>query len=328
MLNSFFLWSHVFLYSHLSSPHKSVFSGGCLVLAGCLVGYAVVDKYQQQEHRNDYEAVQDAPQQAEHPLPLDQIGDQCPRTGSPKKERTEEHQTLKAPHFSTEQYQVVDARGHDSQPDDNPEETRNSTTFEPVTNVEENTDEESAVAVFLAIKGPAVCTFLVFTVTLCLFPGWISQLRSSQMCQSRNRLDNDLYVPRTFVLFNAGDLIGRLLSEKVPVQEIRHFSKKLVAAAVCRLIFFPLLLMCAADEHPYDNFLPTINSDTYSTAIQFLFALTNGLLVSCSFMYAPHLVAHCMGMQERASEMMTFAVFFGLLSGSLLSFPFSHLAHT
>jgi hypothetical protein len=60
--------------------------------------------------------------------------------------------------------------------------------------------------------------------------------------------------------------------------------------------------------------------------VQFFFAVSNGLLVSTSFMWSPHLVGHTTELQERASEMMTFAVYFGLLAGSLLTFPFLQLA--
>jgi equilibrative nucleoside transporter 1/2/3 len=191
------------------------------------------------------------------------------------------------------------------------------------TDLEEYTEEENEVAVFSAIKGPATCIFLTFTVTLCLFPSWLSQLRSSHECETHFRLSNDLYVPFSFVVFNLGDLAGRLMSEKVPVERLRHMSLKLVIAAACRVVFFPLLLFCVSEAS--DRHMMTIESDFYSLVVQFLFAFTNGILLSCSFMYAPHLVAHNTGMQERASEMMTFAVYFGLLSGSLLSFPFSQL---
>ena len=157
-----------------------------------------------------------------------------------------------------------------------------------------------------------------------LSPGFISQLRSVHQCDTHFRLANDLYVPMSFVVFNVGDLSGRIISEWVPVTHIRNLTGKLIAAALSRLVFLPpLFLLCfTQDKRSW-----AISSDTYSLAVQLFFAVTNGLLVSCSFMHAPNLVAQKPGMQERASELMTFAVFFGLLTGSLLSFPFSKFAN-
>jgi equilibrative nucleoside transporter 1/2/3 len=156
---------------------------------------------------------------------------------------------------------------------------------------------------------------------LCLFPGYITTLRSTHECDTHFRLKNDLYVPLSFVVFNMGDFAGRLASAKVPVERISHLSLKLIVAAASRVIFFPLLLLCVAGDH--DRNTMAVESDFYSLLVQFAFAFTNGILVSCSFMHAPHLVAHNTGMQERSSEIMTFALSFGLLSGSLFSFPFS-----
>lgn len=279
------------------------FLGGCGILFCCLVGYSYISKYQRSEHRDDYEPVQDN---------NSEVDEQSPRIGLEMNERVQE----RAASESLDTFQDEDNSTDQQNTEDPPSHSAN----EPV-DLEEYIEEESEAAVFSAIKGPASCIFLTFTVTLCLFPSWISQLRSTHECESHFRLTNDLYVPFSFVVFNLGDLAGRLCSEKVPVERIRHMSLKLVIASVCRVAFFPLLLFCASEVsglHPM-----TIESDFYSLVVQFLFAFTNGILISCSFMHAPHLVAHTTGMQERASEMMSFAVFFGLLSGSLLSFPFS-----
>ena len=145
-------------------------------------------------------------------------------------------------------------------------------------------------------------------------------------------------------MFNVGDLTGRLLSSKVPVTQIRNMSTKLVVGSLVRGIFFLLFMLCVtsndvgsgSDDHQVHNQGDgrdsngngrfKIHSDMYSFIVQFLFACTNGLLISCSFMYASSRVEHTTDMQERSSEMLTFAIGFGLLSGSLLSFPFANIA--
>jgi hypothetical protein len=114
-----------------------------------------------------------------------------------------------------------------------------------------------------------------------------------------------------------------MLAEMIPVNQVVHLSRKLVAGAILRALFFPLFLTCLSTVGS-KSFV--IQSDLYSLMVQFLFAVSNGLLVSTSFMWSPHLVGHTTGMQERASEIMTFSVCFGLLSGSLLAFPFLQMA--
>jgi len=313
-------------YTDLDWAVFGYFFAGCVVLACCLVGYTVINRYRQQEYRDDYEAVQDSP------LVLDE---QSPRVGLEMKEqRDANEECLVEPTIipATQSY-------HDANDGLRPEPPSTTMTVggangvetfedELIVESEEYSEEENELAVFSAIKGPATCIFLVFTGTLCLFPSWVSQLRSAHECQAHFRLWNDLYVPMSFVVFNVGDLTGRVLSEKVPVTHIRHMSTKLVLAALCRLVFLPLFLLCVTEHRrsPSSSWLAVIPSDFYSTTVQFFFALTNGLLVSCSFMHAPSLVAHNSGMQERASEIMTFAVSFGLLSGSMLSFPFANVA--
>ncbi len=322
------LWGSSLTCSPYSQTDWAVFGyflAGCLVLAACLVGYTIINRFQKQEHRDDYETI--------HDTPITPILDEpSPRLGlEMKNQRAESEQCTMEPTSAptTQSYHgeermpsvselmspssLVVAEGGAS---DN---FSDELSVEP----EEYTEEESELAVFSAIKGPATCIFLVFSLTLCLFPSWVSQLRSARECQTHFRLANDLYAPLSFVVFNIGDLTGRVLSEKVPVTHIRHLSTKLVAAALGRLLLFPpLFLLCVNQESRSWH----VHSDIYSFVVQFLFAITNGLLVSCSFMHAPHLVAHNTSMQERASEMMTFAVSFGLLTGSLLSFPFASLA--
>ncbi|VEU43385.1 unnamed protein product [Pseudo-nitzschia multistriata] len=179
-------------------------------------------------------------------------------------------------------------------------------------------------SILWAIKGPAVCIFLTFTITLAVFPSWISELRSSHECENRFRFDNDLYVPLSFVLFNTGDLLGRLLSGYIPIDRIKHLSQKLVLGAVLRIGFLFVFLICNTTTGK--NSKMVVRNDFFSVSIQMLFAVSNGILVSTAFAFSPRLVSSSSMIQERASEIMTFSVFFGLLSGSLLSFPFVQLA--
>ena len=190
---------------------------------------------------------------------------------------------------------------------------------------EEYTDiAESPKSVFSIIKGPAICIFLNFTVTLSVFPSWISQLKSSHECENRFRLNNDLYIPFSFVVFNIGDLLGRLVSGYIPVVRIQNLSQKLVVCAALRALLLPMFLVCNTAMGKDSSIV--VRNDFFSLLVQLLFAVSNGILVSISFMLSPQLIGTNLTSQERASKILTFAVSFGLLSGSFLAFPFLKLA--
>lgn len=325
-------------YTHLDWAVFGYFFAGCVVLACCLVGYTVINRFQQQEHRDNYVAVHDTATATETTSPPMVLDGQSPRVGLEMKEKREASvesspsETASLPMMHSYQDDVDISAGEAPATMAVGGATRmvtpDSFDDELSTEPEEYTEEENELAVFSAVKGPFTCIFLVFSVTLCLFPSWVSQLRSAHECQGHIRIWNDLYVPMSFVIFNLGDLVGRILSEKVPVTHIRNLSSKLVLAALCRLAFIPFFLLCVTENRRASSswWFTVIPSDLYSSSVLFSFAVTNGLLVSCSFIHAPHLVAHNTSMQERASEIMTFAVSFGLLSGSLLSFPFATAA--
>ncbi|GKZ00533.1 hypothetical protein MPSEU_001005700 [Mayamaea pseudoterrestris] len=187
--------------------------------------------------------------------------------------------------------------------------------------------------VYKLMRAPAWCIFLTFVVTLAVFPGWTSQLQSAWRCQSTFRIANDLYTPLTFALFNAGDLTGRILSGRVPMDLVssRDTSKRLVLGALLRVPLALLLFTClGASQRVFPFVVP---SDLYSFAMQFLFAASNGFLVTLAFAHAPSLLEvtgsnlNSGAQQERMSEILSFSLSLGLLVGSLCSYPVSKLGH-
>jgi Nucleoside transporter len=170
------------------------------------------------------------------------------------------------------------------------------------------------------IRGPAICIFMTLFVTLSLFPGWTSELQSIHQCRSALRVANDLYVPYGFVLFNVGDLTGRLLSAHFSLDE--RLGPNLVGASWLRCIFFPLLYYCRGGSNHDRIHVP---SDVYSYTVQFAFAVSNGSLLSAAFGHAPTRIPAKPEMQERMSKMLSFAVAFGLLCGSFFAYPMTQL---
>jgi solute carrier family 29 (equilibrative nucleoside transporter), member 1/2/3 len=271
-------------------PYKAVDWGsfvyfflGSLVLAACIIGYNEIDKCQRKMNRSDYEPLQDVPEDVEVDSPRLTIDFPGNRADAKAKS-------------------------------DDESDGENSSSLAGPT-----------AMVWKEVKGPATCIFFAFAVTLAIFPAWTSTLKSAHQCESNgplSRLSNDLYTPATFVIFNLGDLTGRLLAERVPLDSIVGLSTKLVVFAISRGLFFGLFLFCTASKMAFH----AVPSDIFSLLVQFTFALSNGYLVSIAFMHASNLISNTGAMQERSSEILNFSLSFGLLCGSLLSFCYTNFA--
>lgn len=154
----------------------------------------------------------------------------------------------------------------------------------------------------------AFAVFMVFTVTLSVFPGATSEIVSSRQCQpGRSRFfAGDVFVMFSFVSFNAFDLLGRLTAGLARVLPYAW----LPTASVSRFLFVPLLLACRSEQSRFRNWL---SADFFPLVLMPLFAFTNGYLSSLSMMA---------GSQKGAWAGTAMVLFLngGLLAGSLLSF--------
>ena len=295
-------------YQNLDWAVLSYFLAGCIVLLLCLVGYHLVHQYENERHLHSYETVDDRrggrqdTNISSSPPYSDDVDEISPRIGLELNERIQQRQQIEN---SDEE--------NDIEQDDEFNDER-----------VERSDPDGEKSVVSVIKGPATCIVLTFAMTLTLFPSWISELKSSHECESRFRLANDLYVPFSFVFFNIGDLLGRLISGYIPVHRVRNMPRILVVSALLRVLFLPAFLLCSSTLGSNSSIV--VRNDFFSLLVQLLFAVTNGILVSTSFVLSSQLAGRSPAMQERASEIMTFSISFGLLSGSFLAFPFLRFA--
>lgn len=148
-------------------------------------------------------------------------------------------------------------------------------------------------------------------------------------------LKPDVFIPLGFLIWNIGDLAGRIICgwEKLTLTES---PKALALAATARLVFLPLYAMCNIRGKG-----AVVDSDWFYWMVQLLFGLTNGWVTSNVMMGTPLLVD---GSEKEASggfmggflsRIITSAkeepfrlmlgklglcLVFGLTSGSLLSF--------
>ena len=165
---------------------------------------------------------------------------------------------------------------------------------------------------------------VTFAMTLMVFPAV-----TSAICSVRNparqspcdphpaagRVFGDLWVPAIFLLFNVGDLLGRLLANAWPSKPPSGVA--VLVASLARLALFPPLLLCNVVT-PHKWALPHVfMSDLWPVVLVSALAVTNGHLGSTAMMYGPALVP----LAERAEEgsKMSLALTCGLTLGCFMS---------
>jgi hypothetical protein len=272
---------------------------GCVVLVFCMLGYSCIEQYKQLVRRGSYAPIEGVSDEWMHRLRYSES------TGVELAADNSDNTAIRKDYDSSEMaaasFQQMKPKPNGSASD--------STTY----------------TVWKAVQGPAVSLFLTYMVTLALFPVITSNLSSTHECQSHVRLQNDLYLPITFLIFNAGDLVGRVLVTDVSMNKISRLSEKLVWSSVARLLFVPLFFLCYSRTSVYA--FMAIDNDLFSMVVQFLFAVTNGMLTSLCFMQAPGLISSSTELQQISSAILNFSLCSGLLLGSFGSFPL-HWAFT
>ena len=159
---------------------------------------------------------------------------------------------------------------------------------------------------------PALCVWATFSITIGVFPSLTVFMESKDKCRSDNRAVNDLFVPLQFFLFNLFDLFGRLTAGAIrPL----FTANNIWVPTVCRLIFFPLFLLCNVS----DSRLPVVFvSDFFPIFFMICFAFSNGYVASMCMMLGPTLIDKKNA--ALAGTIMVFSLTVGLLTGACISF--------
>ena len=154
--------------------------------------------------------------------------------------------------------------------------------------------------------------FLCLAVTMVGFPVFTA------IIYSVGTIENAVFVPIAFLVWNVGDFVGRLgtISKRL---SLTHYPVALFCIAGARLVFIPLYLLCNVKGRG-----AVVASDLfYLGVVQFLFGLSNGYLGSSCMMGAGDWVD--IGEREAAGGFMGLMLVGGLTVGSLLSFTLSGL---
>lgn len=163
-------------------------------------------------------------------------------------------------------------------------------------------------ALFRKLPLLSTSVFLCFAITM-TFPVFTTQIVSV----NPETFPSPVFIPLAFLLWNTGDLLGRLLTVSSTLS-LTHYPFALFTLAIARVIFIPLYFLCNIRGDgaviPSDAF--------YLVVVQGLFGLSNGYLGSSCMMAAGEWVAE--EEKEAAGGFMGLSLVGGLTVGSLLSF--------
>ena len=198
-----------------------------------------------------------------------------------------------------------------------PEHSSMKKTVEGIDGAEDEEETERKVVglwtLFLKLKWLALGIALCFTVTM-TFPVFTQEIISVQPADRASRLFQPAcFIPLAFLVWNGGDLLGRLLP-LIPRLSMTRFPRGLFLLSIFRVIWVPLYLLCNIRGRG-----AVVSSDFfYLFIVQFLFGTTNGYLGSTCMMGA----AEWVDVEEReaAGGFMGLMLVGGLTVGSLLSF--------
>jgi len=182
----------------------------------------------------------------------------------------------------------------------------------------EDEDEEEAVFrksvplldLWRKLKIPAIAIFLNFCFTM-VFPVFTQAITSVHSDDSGRAFQPDVFIPTAFLLWNVGDLSGRIICgwEKVIVRK----PSWLAILAVGRLVFIPLYFMCNINGQG-----ALIRSDLFYMLVQLGFGFTSGWIGSSCMIVAPDHVNE--DEKEACGGFMGLCLVLGLTAGSMLSF--------
>ncbi|KAM0745979.1 nucleoside transporter [Meredithblackwellia eburnea MCA 4105] len=129
-----------------------------------------------------------------------------------------------------------------------------------------------------------------------------------------------LFIPLGFIVFNAGDWIGRAMPQ---VKALTFTDWRLLAtASAARVLFIPLFLLCNVQTSLSSSASkPFINSDVVFLLLMLLFSVSNGYVSTLIMLAAIKEESLEENEVDVAATCLAFYLTSGLAVGSLISFP-------
>ena len=172
--------------------------------------------------------------------------------------------------------------------------------------VEPSRESIPLTALFRKLPFLSLAVFICFGLTM-VFPVFTVSI------QSVNSTPGAVFIPVAFLMWNLGDLLGRLIT-LYPTINLTHYPFALFCFAMSRFIFIPLYMLCNIGGNG-----AVVKSDIfYLVVVQLLFGMTSGYIGSNCMMAIPEWVKE--EEREAAGGYMGLCLVAGLTAGSLLSF--------
>ncbi|KAJ5584206.1 uncharacterized protein N7459_004006 [Penicillium hispanicum] len=166
---------------------------------------------------------------------------------------------------------------------------------------------------FKKLRHLASAVFVCFLITMMVFPVFTTEIQSVNDPEKSRMYDSPVFIPLSFLFWNAGDLAGRMAVAN-PKLSLAHRPWMTFALSIARVAFIPLYLLCNVNGRG-----AVVSSDFfYLVVVQLFFGATNGYLASSCMMGASQWVSA--NEREAAGGFMSMMLVGGLAAGSLSSF--------
>ena len=181
------------------------------------------------------------------------------------------------------------------------------------------TDRIPFTALFAKLKFLALSIITTFIVTL-IFPVFAATTFVSKL-----PLSNSEYIPLIFTVWNIGDLYGRFIANWSMFRSPDFTPYKTFLYAASRVLFIPFFFYYIVKTRGSNAAVnQSILTDLGYILLQFLFGLTNGHIISMSFMKVPESLATDQE-KEAAGGFTSIFVSTGLAIGSVISYLFAFM---
>ncbi|KAK9464649.1 nucleoside transporter-domain-containing protein [Lipomyces arxii] len=172
----------------------------------------------------------------------------------------------------------------------------------------------SLITLFKKLHFLSISVFYTFGLTL-MFPVFASNVLSVNYTEGVSSPSSwarpAVFIPFAFLIWNVGDLVGRLICGYP--QFVMKNPKSIVLFSASRTIFLPAFFLCNINGSG-----AAFSSDFFYMLLQLLFGISNGYNSSCSMMGAESFVEE--DEKEAAGGFMGLSLNLGLAAGSILSF--------
>jgi equilibrative nucleoside transporter 1/2/3 len=157
---------------------------------------------------------------------------------------------------------------------------------------------------------PSFAIWLSFCLTM-VFPVFTQAITSVKSDGAGRAFQPDVFIPTAFLLWNIGDLSGRIACgwKSVTITSPRM----LVFISMSRAAFIPLYVMCNVGGHG-----AIIENDGFYWLVQLVFGFTNGWVGTSCMIVAPNYVEN--DEKEVCGGFMGLCLVLGLATGSVMSF--------